>query len=335
MRQTLKYGENPHQAATIVLDENSRDPLALSKFKIIGADTASASPFANVGWVNLKDLSRGLDAIVRVAAAYEKNVGNVPHIAILVGHGNPFGAACGSSEQVIATAIQSDFRAAFGSFIITNVPVSEPVAYKMRQWMGPDRPFSGIAAPLIDEAAISYFVRRKGQTVLMANPALATLGLSSIDQDPITHTIRGATLTQEPNRFVPTFPAHWDRSLKEDMSLAWGICAASASNCITIAKDQMLVANAVGQQERAAAGELAIQQAREAQRSTMIEGAAAVSDSFFTFADAFDYLARRKVKAVFATHGSIHDAELLEHAKLFNVELFTVPDVEGRIFAGH
>lgn len=335
MKHALKYGENPQQTATITIDAQCTDPLALGRFKPVGVQGEQSSPWGHAGWVNLKDLSRGLDAITRIAAAYEVNTGTVPQIAILIGHGNPFGAACGSSDQVIANAINSDWRAAFGSFLITTLPITEAVAFKMRQWMGPDRPFSGIAAPSIEEAAVPYFVRRKGMCVLLENPALGKLGRSSIEQSPISHSVRGAVVTQSPNVFVPTFPADWDTALKKDMSLAWGVCAASASNCITIAKDEMLVANAVGQQERAAAGALAIQQARELHREHMLKDAAAVSDSFFTFADAFDYLARKKVRAIFATHGSLHDQELREHAKQFDVILHTVPDSEGRIFAGH
>jgi phosphoribosylaminoimidazolecarboxamide formyltransferase/IMP cyclohydrolase len=119
------------------------------------------------------------------------------------------------------------------------------------------------------------------------------------------------------------------------MCLAWGVCAAASSNAITIAKDGILIANAAGQQERAAACELAIQQARQTRRLAALKGAAVVSDSYFAFADGFDALARRKVAAVFATSGSVNDKEVAEHARQFDVIFHTVPDVKGRIFAGH
>ena len=123
--------------------------------------------------------------------------------------------------------------------------------------------------------------------------------------------------------------------LKADMCLAWGISAVSSSNAITIVKDQILVANACGQQERAAAAEVAILQAKRAGRARDLKGAAAVSDSFFPFADGLDVLARRHVRAIFATSGSINDKEVAAHAAAMGVELFTVPDKDGRIFAGH
>jgi len=334
MTEALKYGENPQQAGAIEIDRQSVDMLAIGRFT-----TPDGSPIdarlSTMGWVNLKDLTRGLDAITRAAAAYEVNLGSVPEIAILVEHGNPCGAAAGRGENALQLAIDSGFRASFGSFMVTNIALDDLTSFHLRQWMVADRPFAGIAAPLISPKAETYFQRKKGHCALLANPALGTLGVASINTAPTVHTIRGATISTPANTFVPRFPTHWDDALKADMCLAWGICAASASNAITLVKDQILVANACGQQERAVAAELAVLQAKRAGRAAQIRGAAAVGDSFFAFADALDVLARRHVKAIFATHGSVNDAEVAEHARAMGVELFTVPDRDGRIFSGH
>lgn len=331
---SLKYGENPHQKGTISVDKASRDPLGLGNFH-----TVSGAPFTEgakqMSWVTVTDLDRGLDAIAKVAAVCEVNLGMVPQIAILIEHGNTCGAAIGSSEQVINNAIYGNFRASLGAFLITNVAVTEPVAFKMRQWMAANRPFSGIAAPVIEPAGATYFERKKGVCHMVVNPALAKLGRASLQRDDVSHTVRGATITMSPNLTVPKFPAEWDQKLKTDMCLAWGICAASNSNCIAIANDGTLVANAVGHPDRAAACESAILQARQAKHTDLLHGAAAASDSFFTFADGVDALARRKIRALFATSGSVNDAEIAEHARQFDMIFFTVPDTEGRIFAGH
>jgi phosphoribosylaminoimidazolecarboxamide formyltransferase/IMP cyclohydrolase len=334
VKSELKYGENPHQEASITLDTKSKDPLALARFTTAAGEPVTAQlPY--MGWVNLKDLSRGIDCITRIAAAFEVNTGAVPKIAVIVEHGNACGAAAGQSEQVINDAIQGNYRASFGSFLITNVEMTEPVAFKVRQWMAGDRPFSGIAAPVVDEIAAAYFKRKKGRCHMLANPALGNLGVASLDPGPVAHTIRGATLVQATGTYVPKFPGAWDKALIADMCLAWGVCSASSSNAITIAKDGFVIANAVGQQERAAAAELAILQAKKSGHSSRLKGASVVSDSFFPFADAFDLLARRKVKAIFATHGSVHDKAVAEHAKQFDVLFHTVPDAKARIFAGH
>lgn len=330
----LKYGENPQQQGSIVIDPASVDPLAIGRFTTTDCQPITAR-LPTMGWVNLKDLHRGLEAISRTAAAYETNLGRVPELAILIEHGNPCGAAAGRGENALQLAIDSGFRASFGSFLVTNVPLDDITAFHLRQWMVADRPFAGIAAPVVSPKAESYFQRKKGHCNLLVNPALGKLGSATLKRTATVHSVRGATITTSPNPFVPQFPAHWDESLKADMCLAWGICAVSASNAITLVKDQILVANACGQQERAVAAELAVLQAKRAGRAADIRGAAAVSDSFFPFADGLDVLARRHVRAIFATSGSINDQVVAEHAKAMGVELFTVPDKIGRIFAGH
>jgi phosphoribosylaminoimidazolecarboxamide formyltransferase / IMP cyclohydrolase len=330
----LKYGENPHQKAVVVLDGRTRDPLAIGKFHTVSG-TPIADEIGDMGWVNLTDLDRGMDALIRIAAAFEENTGAVPCIAVLIEHGNVAGAAYGSSDQVLLQAINSNYRAAFGSFLVTNTPISRIAALAMRDAMAHLRPFSGIAAPEIDKPSSVFFKRKKGKCSMLVNPALANAGRHNLDSGAASRTIRGGTLTQEANTFVPRFPKTWDASLITDMCLAWGVCAASNSNTITIAKGGVLLANAVGQQERAAACELAVQQVRQTRRLAQLKGAAVVSDSFFAFADGFDILARRKVGAVFATSGSVHDKEVAEHARQFDVIFHTVPDTKGRVFAGH
>ena len=331
---TLKYGENPQQQAVVLLDAKSRDPLALKAFKSPQGEPVSAH-IGEMGWVNLTDLDRGLDALVHIAAAFEVNTSAVPMVALLIEHGNVAGGAVGSDDNVLVTAIASNYKAAFGSFLVTNAPITRYAAMSMREAMVARRPFSGIAAPSIDPAGSAFFKRKKGRCHMLVNPALSKLGKGSLQKSEASRTIRGATLMQTPNMFIPHFPKTWKPQLIADMCLAWGVCAAGDSNTITIAKNGLLLANATGQPERAAACELAITQARRTGRMSALTGAAAVSDSYFAFADAFDILARRKVAAVFATSGSIHDKEVAEHAKAFDVIFHTVPDAKGRIFAGH
>jgi phosphoribosylaminoimidazolecarboxamide formyltransferase/IMP cyclohydrolase len=335
VKHALKYGENPHQQASITLDENPADPLALGRFTLPDGRPVSAQ-LGEMSWIMLKDFTAGIDAITRIAAAYDLNTGRVPKIAVLVNHGSACGAAAGDTDQVINQAIHGNYRAALGSFLVINFPMTEPTAYKARQWMVETRPFAGVAAPSVDDLGAKYFQRKKRVCHVLANPALAKLDRTTLDTQPMTHTIRGAAITQTPNHYLPAFPKEWDKSLVFDMCLAWGVAATGASNCITLAKDGVLIGNAVGQGDRMAACELAVHQAITANRQHMLDGASAVSESFFAFADGLDYLARRKVRAIFATHGSMHDQQIREHAATFDGLIFhTVPDREARTFAGH
>lgn len=334
MELALKHGENPHQTGSVRLDRTSDDPLALIHFT-----TPDGTPVNEVvsamNWVTLTDLSRGVEILTRVAATYELNTGRVPMIAILLQHGNCCGAAAGLTDDVLHHAIDSNYRASFGAFLVTNFPITKDVALRLRQWMPAQRPFSGIAAPAIDPKTAGFFERKTGTCHLFCNPALQRTGVAMMAPALQQRGLRGALLSQGPNAFLPRFPETWEAALIDDMCLAWGVCASSNSNCITIAKDGKIVANAAGQPCRTGACELALLQAGQAGHSAALRGAAVASDSFFAFADGIDMLARRKVRAIFATSGSIYDREIAEHAKQFDVIFHTVPDGEGRAFSGH
>ncbi len=330
----LNYGENPQQRGFVTADPGSQDPLAITRFTTPEGAPALADG-ASMSWSTLKEFDNSLEAITRVAAAYEANLGQVPMMAMLTSRGTPFSAVAGGSDSVIKVAIENEFRSAFGAFLVTNVPITEQTAYKIRQWMGEGRPFLGIAAPVIEPTAAPFFVRKARKCHLLQNPELGRLGRHTLRQEIVSHSIRGATVAQQPNPYFPVFPTDWDDSLKKDMSLAWGICAASPSSCITVVNDQQLIANAAGHVQLVTASENAVLHARLNQRTEDMKGASVCSDSFFSFADAVDHLARRGIRAVFAPSGSLHDEEVRQHANEFGVIFHTVPANEGRIFYGH
>ncbi|MCH9765538.1 MAG: hypothetical protein K0U34_06050 [Alphaproteobacteria bacterium] len=334
MKRTLKYGQNPHQKATVELDKAAEDPLALAHYTTPEGGRISTQ-LSDMSWGALNDLNRGVDVLVRCAAAFEVNTGSVPKLAIVLQHGTASGAAYGDSDQVIEAAIAGNYRASYGSFLITNVEMTDTVALHVRQWMPANRPFSGIAAPLIAKKARGFFARKSKACHLFVNSALGHVGQAAIDESVEQRTIRGAVLYQKRNAYIPKFPKAWDKQLISDMCLAWGVAASSNSTAIAIVNSGRLVANAAGEQERAAACEEAIAQCLRNGKASNLKGAAVASDGYFSFADGVDALGRKKVKAIFATHGSTNDKEVAKHAQSFDHLVFhTVPDPTGRSFCG-
>lgn len=332
MEHALRYGQNPHQKGFVTVDSESPDPLGLAHYVTPEGEPIS-SQFSQMSWGSLNDLNRGVESFVRIAAAFDQNFGSVPMIAIILQHGTTSGAAFGSTDQVIEAAIQSNYRASFGSFLITNVEITDSVALHIRQWMPASRPFSGFAAPLIVPRTRDFFARKSKSCNMYVNPALSKVDASSLQHGVQQRSLRGASLRQEPYEFVPKFPSDWDEDLRRDMCMAWGVAAASNSTAVSIVKGGRLLSNASGGQERARACEDAIAQAQRNQRAVSLEGAAVASDGYFSFADGIDALARKKVRAIFATDGSIHDEEVRKHAEKYDGLIFhTVPDEMGRSF---
>ena len=117
------------------------------------------------------------------------------------------------------------------------------------------------------------------------------------------------------------------------MLLAWAIGSTSNSNTITLVKNEMLIGNGVGQQDRVGAAKLAIERAQRAGHE--IQGASAYSDSFFPFPDGLQTLIDAGVKAVFTSEAGIKFPEIVTLAKKAGIAFYTVHDSKGRGFFGH
>jgi phosphoribosylaminoimidazolecarboxamide formyltransferase/IMP cyclohydrolase len=338
---TCKYGENAYQAPAGLYGEQIiiHDPLSLTEFKVM----AGTAPSYN----NLADVDRLLQTITHIAAGFDVNFGEAPKIAVGVKHGNPCGAAVADEPlEAIKKMLEGDLRAIFGGLVMINFPVDEKLAeilltHKMDKGR---RLLDGIIAPSFTSEAIELLKRKGDKCRFMVNPALASLSKNSLDNHKRFRYVRGGFLVQPNYTFILDFKTATDKSAryssdelpdvqKSDLLLAWAIGSTSNSNTVTIVKDNQLLGNGVGQQDRVGCCQLAIKRATDAGHKT--QGSVAYSDSFFPFTDGVETLADAGIKAIFATSGSVRDEEVKSFCKQNNISLYLVPDSEGRGFFGH
>jgi phosphoribosylaminoimidazolecarboxamide formyltransferase/IMP cyclohydrolase len=329
-----KYGENAPQAPARLFSVGN-DPLAPSKLKLL----AGTEPSYN----NLAEIDRQLQTITHIAAGFDKNFGKTPFIALGTKHGNPCGAAAGDdSIKVIRKMVMGDPRAIFGGLVMLNFPVDEKVAEELLTYgmKSGRRLLDGISAPSFTKEAIKMMGRKGDKCRFLANPALKRLGKNSLDKAVRFRYVRGGFLQQPNYIFVLDFSSKDVNcsgkptlAQKRDMVLAWAICATSNSNTITLAKNGQLIGNGVGQQDRVSCCELAIKRARDAGHD--VTGAVAASDSFFPFPDGPETLAKAGVKTIWATSGSVRDADTEALCRKKKVTLCWAPDAKARGFFGH
>jgi len=325
---TCKYGENAWQAPASSYATGLEDPLALDKFRVI----EGVAPSYN----NLGDIDRLLQTVTHIAEGHRVNSG-IKNAAIAVGvkHGNPCGAAVGSSRmEVLEKMLAGDPLAIFGGLVMTNFAIDEELCKLLAGKM-----LDGIIAPAFTSSAVKMLERKKGKCRLVVNPALKKLA-GHLDRAPRFRYIRGGFLMQPNYTFVPDFGeeqiAKYGKATADqvrDMVLAWAIGATSNSNTIAIVKDWQLLGNGVGQQDRVGAAKLAITRAERSGHS--ISGAVAYSDSFFPFSDGVQTLIDAGVSAVFTSSGSVRDQEIIDVCAKNGVALYMVPDGAGRGFFGH
>ncbi len=341
MKIKLKYGENPHQKAS-ASPRPSRDPLAIARFR-----REDGRPFvgAETSWISITDLGRLLCAAERFAAAYRKNIGHtLPYFAAIVKHGSPCGASFGKDPaQVARETWQGDPQAAFGGFLLVTFPFTSKIVDALVKANGGRTPYlSAIAAPSFEKGIAEKIGAKKKGTHFIWNKALAKIP-AKISALPEIQSVRDFLLEQTATQFVPVFSNsgyHGPRFSKKDaqeiyadLTLAYAVCSASTSNTVSIVRGGILIGNAVGQQKRVGSAKLALQLAHESGHET--KGAVAVSDSYFPFPDGVEALAEGGVRAIFTTSGSVRDTQVFARAKELGVGMFTVPDKEGRMFAGH
>lgn len=333
-----KYGENGYQTPAALYSTKTTDPLALDKFEVI----LGTAPSYN----NLCDVDRLVQTMTHIVAGQKANklFPSEIYVAVAAKHGNSCGASVSTSSiEATKQALKGDLRAVFGGLVILNFEVDDKIAEILLTHEMPEgrrRLLDGIIAPSFTEKAIESLQRKGDKCRLLANAALATLSVKSLDNSQRFRYVRGGFLTQPNYTYLPklaeadvTEGKNKGQENQSNMLLAWAIGSTSNSNTVTIVKGGMLIGNGVGQQDRVGGAKLAVMRATDAGHDT--KDAVAYSDSFFPFTDGVETLSNAGIRTIFATSGSVRDPEVKEFCKQNGVTLYLVPDSEARGFFGH
>jgi phosphoribosylaminoimidazolecarboxamide formyltransferase / IMP cyclohydrolase len=286
--QSLRYGENPDQAAAFYLEQSGAGIGALRKR---GGKELSFN--------NLLDLEGALLAV--------DPFGDQPTCAI-VKHTTPCGLAIGDNAlDAYRKALACDPVSAFGSVIALTIPVDEAAANAVAGLF-----VECIVAPSFSDAAIEILGRKQNLRILEGR---ATWPADALD----FKRVRGGLLVQE----RPS-PAIDDRNWRvvsarqptpdeyRDLLFAWRAVASVKSNAIVLARDGATIGIGAGQMSRVDAAFVAVHKARTAGHET--HGAVLGSDAFFPFRDGVDQAAEAGVRAIVHPGGSVRDTEVIAAA---------------------
>lgn len=293
-KNTLRYGENPHQGAALYVDGTG------------GLAEAEQLHGKEMSYNNYTDT----DAARRAAYDHDE-----PCVAIIK-HANPCGIATGADvAEAHRKAHACDPLSAFGGVIAVNRPVSKEMAEQVAEIFT-----EVIVAPGYEEGALEALARKKNIRVLKAEGAPA----NPVEVKPID----GGALLQVTDRLQAEGddPAHWTLATGEaltadelaELSFAWKACRAVKSNAILLAKDGASVGVGMGQVNRVDSAKLAVERAG-AERA---QGSYAASDAFFPFPDGLEILVEAGVKAVVQPGGSVRDELVVEAAKKAGVTMY-------------
>lgn len=305
----LRYGENPHQAATFY-----RDPL------FHGPSVASADILQGkqLSYNNLLDA----DAALRSASdAFHAAGGAKPTVAI-VKHLNPCGLATGRSAlEALELAWEGDPVSAFGGILCFTTPVTRECA----EWLG-DKFVELVVAPSVESDALAIFAKKKNLRVLLCPPRKPEM------KERMIRSVLGGVLVQDEDEGLDReFRSVTKISFPEErLPLAgFGVMAAKhlRSNAIALVRahkngNLQLVGAGMGQPNRldsirALAGP-------RARAKGAMDDLVLISDAFFPFADGIEAAGELGIKFVVQPGGSIRDDEVIAAAdKLGMAMVFT------------
>jgi phosphoribosylaminoimidazolecarboxamide formyltransferase/IMP cyclohydrolase len=324
--ETLRYGENPHQAAALYVE--------------VGAEAGIAQAEQLHGKAMSFNNYVDADAAVRAAFDFAE-----PAVAIIK-HANPCGIAVASPDaadpiaDAHAKAHATDPVSAFGGVIAANRTVTAGMANTVK-----DIFTEVVVAPGFEPEAVQILSQKKNIR-LLALP-------EGFSRDSVEYKqVSGGMLLQASDRIDAEGddPANWtlaageaaDEATLADLVFAWRAVRAAKSNAILLASNGAAMGIGMGQVNRLDSCRLAVERANtlgvaveggadSAGGAANVEGAGAperargavaASDAFFPFADGLQILIDAGVRAVVQPGGSIRDEEVVEAAKAAGITMY-------------
>ena len=289
-QQSLRYGENPHQAAALYIQAGA-PPRGLAGARVFQGKELSYN--------NLVDL----DAAWELVQEFDR-----PAVAIIK-HNNPCGAAEQNSlSDAYRKAYECDPVSAYGGVLAFNRPVDEETAEEVAKLF-----VECVVAPGYDAGAREKFAAKKNLRLLEMHPDSTAQPLmlkpilgGMLLQDADLHKLDPAKLT------IATKRAPSEAEMR-GLLFAWKVCKHVKSNTMVFAREGQTLGVGAGQMSRVDSTKIAVIKA--ATSGISLAGSVVASDAFFPFPDALEEAGRAGATAVIQPGGSMRDAMVLAAAE--------------------
>jgi phosphoribosylaminoimidazolecarboxamide formyltransferase/IMP cyclohydrolase len=284
--QKMRYGENPHQAASFYGD---------------------ASPFFSrlhgkeLSYNNLLDLTAAVEIV--------QEFSNDDAACAIIKHTNPCGVGlAGGIIEAWEKALATDPDSASGGIVALNRPVDIDSARAIH-----DRFTEIIAAPAYEPDALELLESKKNRILVETHADFRTGHRLRMRSLP------GGMLVQEPD-LSETTPDSLNivtqKKPTDDeiaaLLFAWKIVKHLKSNAIVFTGKDRSLGMGAGQMSRVDAALVAVMKARNA--GLDLAGSVVASDAFFPFPDGLQVCAEAGAKAVIQPGGSRRDDEVIAAA---------------------
>ncbi len=286
---SLRYGENPHQAAALYSDGSGR-----------GVAGAKQLQGKELSYNNLVDL----DACWDLAQEFTE-----PMVAIIK-HTNPCGAATGANVlEAYTRALATDPVSAFGGVIGVNREIDEDAAEEIAKLF-----VEAIAAPSFSEGALARFSAKKNLRLVVVNPATRARVFKQISGGMLLQDADAGSVGPDDLRTVTKRPP--TQQELTDLLFAWKVAKHVKSNAIVYARSGQTIGVGAGQMSRVDAARFGAMKA-----VLPLKGTVAASDAFFPFPDGLETIVEAGATAVIQPGGSVRDDAVVEAADRLGIAM--------------
>lgn len=296
LKQSLRYGENPHQQAKFYSSAEV-EPFSLATAEQLGGKELSYN--------NIQDAN----ATLNITREFDEP------FCVGVKHMNPCGSAVGKTiAEAWRKAYEADKTSIFGGIVAANREIDLETAQMLK--------------PIFLEIVMAPSFAPDALELLQTKKNLRILKVDMTRDDKVRSqyvSMNGGMLVQDrDSSIVPVSAGQCVTEAKPteaqlaDLDFAWKIVKHVKSNAIVVAKDGMTYGVGAGQMNRVGSAEIALKQAaatlKEEGRDINAEGLVLASDGFFPFNDVVALAAEYGIKAIVQPGGSIRDEDSVKLA---------------------
>lgn len=291
--QSLRYGENPHQQATLYGSFTSMFTQLHGK---------------ELSYNNIMDI----DAAARIALEFDEPC------TVIVKHNNPCGVGIGETlTDAYHKAFATDTVSPFGGILAFNREIDLATAETIHSLFA-----EVLIAPAFSDDALALLTKKKDRRLLLCNydalsQAIKGMHIRSVAGGLLIQHEDAQLLNEEALHIVTDRKPTIEES--KSMDFAWRIAKHVKSNAIVYASSDRTLAIGAGQMSRLDSARIAVKKAQDA--GIDLKGCAVASDAFFPFADGMLQAVEAGATAVIQPGGSVRDAEVIAAANEHQVTM--------------
>ncbi len=289
----LRYGENPQQKATALIDKNKFSQLSGEK---------------QLSYNNLLDL----DAAVTMA----NETSTIKYICIIVKHNIPCGASIeGNHTRSYLNALAGDPISAFGGVVAFNKKITKSTAKLLVKNF-----YEVVAAPEFEKDALAILKSKKNLRVLKVNKFT-----KEIEQ----RSIFAGTLIQDVDNKKTTIKKIFgvNKLSNEKIDFFTNILKFIKSNAIAVFDNTSLISQSGGQTSRIDALENCLYKLNLKQEKKKKDKLYLFSDAFFPFTDSLEFIKNDKSQIdIYAPLGSKNDILIRKFVRENKLNFFQLND---------